>query len=54
VAFSVGLDATELAEILDLATRLDRWIVWHKGEGSDHEAVDLTEWRRRYSAWAQE
>ena len=45
--------ATELGEILDLATRLDRWIVRHESEGSDSEAIDLAEWRERYAAWSR-
>jgi hypothetical protein len=48
-------DATELqeelAQIMALSRQLGRWIVWFDTKGSDHQAIDLDEWKRRYHEW---
>jgi hypothetical protein len=41
----------DLVGLLDLARRLDRWIVWRSDDDTDHQAVDLREWERRYAVW---
>jgi hypothetical protein len=41
----------ELAQAMALSRRLRRWIVWSPSEGSDHRAIDLDEWERRYQQW---
>jgi hypothetical protein len=41
----------ELRGLLALARQLNRWVVWAPSQNSDHEAVDLREWERRYVKW---
>jgi hypothetical protein len=41
----------QLAELMRLATQLDRWIVRTESEKSNNEAVSLAEWKWRYDDW---